>query len=63
MGAVAEEWNVRSKIGDGLASVVGFSAIDRGFEPRSGQTKDYIYNFYFCFIRGRLQLIEDSTNY
>ena len=61
MGVVAEEWNVRSKIGDGLASVFGFSAEDRGFEPQSGQTKDY--NFYFCFIRGHLQLIEDSTNY
>ena len=28
-------------IGDVLVSVLASSAVDRGFEPRSGQTKDY----------------------
>ena len=51
----------KHRVGDGLANVFVSSAVDRGSEPRSGQTKDY--NFYFYFIRGRLQLIEDSANY
>ena len=31
-------WN---RIGDVMVSVLASSAVDRGFEPRSGQTKDY----------------------
>ena len=31
-------WNL---IGDVMVSVLASSVIDRGFEPRSGQTKDY----------------------
>jgi hypothetical protein len=31
-------WN---RIGDVMVNVVASSAVDRGFEPQSGQTKDY----------------------
>jgi hypothetical protein len=45
----------KHRIDDEVASVFGSSAVDRGFEPRSGQPKDY--NFFFYFIKGRFQLI------
>jgi hypothetical protein len=32
---------VENRIGDVMVSVLASSAVDRGFEPRSGQTKDY----------------------
>ena len=31
-----------------MVSVLAMSAVDRGFEPRSGQTKDYKIGIY-CF--------------
>jgi hypothetical protein len=31
----------RNRIGGVMVSVITSSAVDRGFEPRSGQTKDY----------------------
>ena len=31
-----------------MVSVLASSAVDRGFEPRSGQTKDYKIDIY-CF--------------
>ena len=31
----------RNRIGGVMGSVLASSAVDRGFEPRSGQTKDY----------------------
>ena len=30
-----------NRIGDVMVSVLASSAVNRGFEPRSGQTKDY----------------------
>ena len=34
--------NIReNRIGGIMVSVIASSAVDRGFEPRSGQTKDY----------------------
>ena len=33
--------NQKHRIGGVMVSVVASSAVDRGFEPRSGQTKDY----------------------
>jgi hypothetical protein len=30
-----------NRIGDVMVSVLASSVVDRGFEPRSGQTKDY----------------------
>ena len=33
--------NQKHRIGGVMVSVLASSAVDRGFEPRSGQTKDY----------------------
>ena len=33
--------NQKHRIGGVMVSVLVLSAVDRGFEPRSGQTKDY----------------------
>ena len=33
--------NQKHRIDDVMVSVLASSAVDRGFEPRSGQTKDY----------------------
>jgi hypothetical protein len=36
------ELSIKSdRIGDVIVSLLASSAVDRGFEPRSGQTKDY----------------------
>ena len=35
-------------IGGVMVSVLAFSAVDRGFEPRSGQAKDYKIGIY-CY--------------
>jgi len=37
-----------NRIGGVIISILASSAVDRGFEPRSGQTKDYAIGFY-CF--------------
>jgi hypothetical protein len=36
-----------NRIGGVIVSVLAQSAVDRGFEPRSGQTKDYIIGICF----------------
>ena len=36
---------ISNRIGDVMVSVLSSSAVDRGFEPRSGQTKDYEMEF------------------
>ena len=36
---IQQEQNIR--IGGVMVSVLASSAVDRGFKPRSGQTKDY----------------------
>ena len=33
--------NLENHIGGVMVSMLASSAVDRGFEPRSGQTKDY----------------------
>ena len=38
----------RNQIGGIIVSMLASSAVDRGFEPRSGQTKDYKIGIY-CF--------------
>ena len=35
------QWGFKNRIGDIMANVPASSAVDRGFEHRSGQTKDY----------------------
>ena len=37
-----------NRIGGVMVSVLASSTVDRGFEPRSGQTKDYIIGIC-CF--------------
>ena len=32
-----------------MVSVLASSAVDHGFDPRSGQTKDYNLFFFWCF--------------
>ena len=39
---------VFNRIGDVMVSVLASSAVDRGFEPQSGQTKDYKIGIW-CF--------------
>ena len=39
-------WN---RIGGVMVSVLASSVVDRGFDPRSGQTKDYNIGICFCF--------------
>ena len=39
---------IRNRIGGVMASIFALSTVDRGFEPRSGQTKDYEIGIY-CF--------------
>jgi hypothetical protein len=38
-------------IGGVMVSVLGSSAVDRGFEPRSGQTKDFKIGQYLLLLR------------
>ena len=40
---IGRHWlaKVENRIGDVMVSVLASSAVDHGFEPRSGQTKDY----------------------
>ena len=38
-----------NRIGGVIVTVLALSAIDRGFEPRSGHTKDYT-NWYLLFL-------------
>jgi hypothetical protein len=34
-----------------MVSMLALSAVDRGFEPRRGQTKDYKSGIYCFFVR------------
>jgi hypothetical protein len=40
-----------NRIGGVMVSVLASSAVDRGFEPRSGQTKDY--NIGICCLSAK----------
>jgi hypothetical protein len=40
--------NIHSRSGGIMVRVHALSAVDRGFKPRSGQTKDYKIDIY-CF--------------
>ncbi len=35
------QWGFKNRVGDIMANVLASSAVDRGFEARSDQTKDY----------------------
>jgi hypothetical protein len=49
----------RNRIGDVVVSVLAMSAVDRGFEPRSGQTKEYKIGIC-CFSAKHAALIKSS---
>ena len=40
-----------NRIGVLMVSVLASSAVDRGFEPRSGQTKDFTIGIYVLLLR------------
>ena len=54
--------NQKHRIGSVMVSVVASSAIDRGFEPRSGQTKDYTIGIC-CFSAKRVALRRKSKDW
>ena len=45
-----------------MASVFASSAVDRGFEPRSGQTNDYAIGIY-CFSTKQVVLRGKSKDW
>ena len=51
MGNSSTKWT--NHIGGAMITVLVSSAVDRGFEPRSGHTKDY-KNGIFCFCKDGL---------
>jgi hypothetical protein len=53
-----------NRIGGVMASVPVSSVVDRGFEPRSGQTKDYLiwYLLLLCIIRKKEQKLDGSES-
>ena len=48
-----------NRIGDVMDTVLASSVIDRGFEPLSGQTKDYKIGM-FCFSAKHARIIKDK---
>ena len=48
-----------NRIGDGMDSVLASRVIDRGFEPLSGQTKDYKIGIC-CFSAKHARIIKDK---
>ena len=50
------------RIGGIMVSVLASSALDRGFDPRSGQTKDYQIGFY-CFSAKHAALWRKSKDW
>ena len=46
-----------------MVSVLASSEVDRGFEPRSGQTKDYKIGIYCFFAKhAALRLAQNQNN-
>ena len=54
--------NQKHRIGDVMVSVLASSAVDRGFEPRSGQTKDYTIGIC-CFSANHAALRRKSKDW
>ena len=54
--------NQKHRIGGVMVSVLALSAIDRGFEPRSGQTKDYAIGMC-CFSAEHAALWRKSKDW
>ena len=51
-----------NRIGSVMVNVLASSAVDRGFEPGSGQTKDYKIGIY-CFSGKHAALRSKSKNW
>ena len=49
--------NQKHRIGGVMISVLASSAVDHGFEPRSGQTKDYNIGIW-CFSAKQCSITE-----
>ena len=54
--------NKKHRIGGVMVSVLASSAVDRGFEPRSGQTKDYKIGIC-CFSAKNAELQRKSKDW
>ena len=54
--------NQKHRIGGVMASVVASSAIDRGFDPQSGQAKDYTIDIC-CFFAKHATLRRKSKDW
>ena len=54
--------NQKHRIGDVMVSVLASSAVDRGFEPRSGETKDYEIGIC-CFFAKHAALRRKSKHW
>ena len=50
-------------IGGVMVSVLASNAVDRGFEPRSGQTKDYKIQWYLLLLRHHAALRRKSKDW
>ena len=44
-----------------MASVLAWSVVDRGFEPRTGQTKDY--EMCICYFFAKRAALRSKSNY
>jgi hypothetical protein len=55
---------ILNRIGGVMVSVLASSAVDRGFVPRSGQTKDYKYKIgIYCFSAKHAALRRKSKDW
>ena len=54
--------NLPNGIGGVMVSVLASSVVDRGFEPQSGQTKDYKIDIY-CFSTKNAELRKKSKDW
>jgi hypothetical protein len=50
---------VHNRIGNVMGSVLALIAVDHGFQPRSGHTKDYI-NGYLLLLRYKARSIKEK---
>ena len=61
---VHQEWHQykENHIRGVIVSVLASSAVDRGFEPRAGQTKDYKIGFC-CFTAKHVSLVQSRHHH
>ena len=59
---IIQQLDISNRIGGVIVSVLSSSAVDRGFEPRSGQTK-YYKMYICCFSAKHAALRRKSKNW